>query len=87
MSDEILTAQQIDDTTVKSGRLIRVRNKNKPKFSNAKDQYVSVWVENANGKNERCLLFTEREILIAENRAKKNKEDCPKKGFLQDLID
>lgn len=87
MSDQILTAQQIDNKTIKAGRLIRVKNTKKPKFSNAKDQYVSVWIEDSTGKNERCLLFTEREILIAENRAKKNKEDCPDKGFLQNLID
>ena len=87
MTDQILSAEKIDDKLVRSGRLIRVKNTKKPKFSNAKDQYFAVWVEDANGKNERCLLFTERELILAENRSKKNPEDCPKKSFLQNLID
>lgn len=74
-------------TTVKSGRLIKVDNKNRPKFSNANTQYYAVWVEDQNGKNERCLLFTEGEIKAAEYRSSKNKEDLTKKNFIANLLD
>ena len=37
--------------------------------------YWAVYVEDANGKNERCLLFTDEQIKISEKRAEKNKED------------
>jgi hypothetical protein len=77
----------IDQVKIKSGRLIRVWNTEKPKFSNANSWYTSVWVEDANGKNERCLLFTAKEIERAEHRAKKNKEDLTKKTFFTDLLD
>ena len=87
MTDNNTQVQQIDDKTVRAGRLIRVKNTKKPKFSNAKNQYVSVWVEDSNGKNERCLLFTDRELQLAEKRANKNPEDCTKKGLLQDMLD
>ena len=80
-------ADQIDDTRIVAGRIVRVRNTKKPKFSNAKNEYLAIFVEDANGKNERCLLFTERELKVAEYRAKRNKEDLTKKSFLQDLID
>ena len=78
-------AKVIDSVRVKSGRLIRVYNT--PKKKNENDGYVSVWVEDANGKNERCLLFTEKEIERAESRSKKNIEDLTNKDFLTDLID
>jgi len=78
---------KIDDVKVAAGRLIRVENTKKPKFSNAKNEYVAVFVEDASGKNERCLLFTERELKVAEIRAKKNKEDLLKKSCLTNLID
>ena len=61
-------ANLIDKVKVKMGRLIRVWNTEKKKFSNASAKYVSVWVEDADGKNERCLLFTEKEIAKAEER-------------------
>lgn len=79
--------ESIDKQRIVAGRLIRVKNTIKPKFSNAKNEYSSIWVEDANGKNERCLLFTERELKVAEARAKKNPEDLPKKCVLQNLID
>jgi len=77
----------VEKVRVKVGRLIKVWNTNIPKFSNAKKQYISVWVEDGSGKNERCLLFTEGEIKRAEHRASMNKEDLPKKGFLTNLFD
>jgi hypothetical protein len=80
-------ASLIDKVKVKMGRLIRVWNTEKKKFSNASAKYVSVWVEDADGKNERCLLFTEKEIAKAEERASKNVEDLTSKGFVTDLLD
>jgi hypothetical protein len=44
-------------------------------------------VEDADGKNERCLLFTDQEILRAEIRASKNAEDLTSKGFFTNIID
>jgi hypothetical protein len=80
-------ASLIDKVRVKAGRLIRVWNTKRAKFSNAKPWYISVWVEDANGKNERCLLFTEKELMKAEHRAIMNQEDLTHKKFLTDLLD
>ena len=80
-------ANLIDKVRVKAGRLIRVWNEQKAKFSNAAPEYVSVWVEDADGKNERCLLFTYHEIQVAEERATKNLEDLTEKSLLNDIID
>jgi hypothetical protein len=80
-------ASLIDQVKVKAGRLIKVWNTEKKKFSNAKPWYVSVWVEDADGKNERCLLFTEKEIQAAEKRAAANQEDITSKGFFTNLTD
>jgi hypothetical protein len=80
-------ATLIDKVRVKAGRLIRVWNDERKKFSNAAPEYISVWVEDADGKNERCLLFTDHEIKVAEERAEKNKEDLTSKGLFTDFID
>jgi hypothetical protein len=77
----------IDKAKIKSGRLIKVTNTQRKKFSNANEAYVAVWVENANGKSERCLLFTESQIKVAEERASKNKEDLTDKSWFTDVID
>ncbi len=75
----------IDKVKAKAGRLIKVFNiEPKP---NARPWYVSVWVEDADGSNERCLLFTDAEIKRAEERANNNKEDLSSKSFFTDLID
>jgi hypothetical protein len=79
--------QKIDKVRVVKGRLIRVSNLSRPGFSNAAKEYVAVQVEDANGKNERCLLFTANQIAEAEVRARKNREDLTEKGFLSDLFD
>lgn len=86
MGDSIM-ADQIDKSRVVAGRIIKVRNAKKPKFSNAKSQYLAIWVEDADGKNERCLLFTKRELKIAEYRSERNLEDLTNKSFIQNLID
>lgn len=79
--------EQIDKVKVVAGRLIRVKNTKKPSLTNAKDMYYSVWVEDADGKNERALLFTEKELQRAEHRAKRNPEDLPRKGFFTNILD
>ena len=80
-------AKLLDKVTVKNGRLIQVWNDKRKKFSNANKVYWTVWVEDANGKNERCLLFTDNEIQRAEYRASRNAEDLTSKNLLIDLMD
>lgn len=80
-------SKKIDDVRVKAGRFIRVENTKRPKFSNASSEYLAIWVEDADGQNERCLLFTQRELINAHKRSTKNPEDIPEKGLLTDLID
>ncbi len=79
--------QKIDKVAVKAGRLIKVVNTLKAKLSNANDVYWAVQVEDANGKRERCILLTDKELARAEYRAEKNKEDLTKKGFFANLLD
>ena len=70
---------------VVKGRLIEVDNKDR-KFGSA-ESYIAVQVEDENGSNERCILFTVDEIKKAHERAKKNPEDLTEKGFITDLLD
>ena len=78
-------ANNITGTKVVAGRQILVENKNR--HHKADKWYIAIWVEDADGKNEECLLFTEEAIKEARQRAKENPEDIPKKGFLTDLFD
>ena len=78
-------ADKIDKVEVKAGRLLRVWNRLKK--SAAKRWYWSIAVEDADGGNERTLLFTDKEIARAEDRARKNPEDLPKKGLFWNLLD
>jgi hypothetical protein len=80
-------ANKIDNVRVTNGRLIRVLNEKRAKFSHADKTYYAVQVEDADGKNERCLLFTEEQIAIADKRAKRNPEDLTSKGFIVDILD
>jgi len=70
---------------VVKGRLITVDNTNRI-FGSA-DSYIAIQVEDADGGNERCLLFTDAEIAKAEERANKNPEDLTEKGFFTNLLD
>lgn len=79
--------EKIDKVRVVLGRLIRVENTGKARFSNANTTYYAVQVEEADGSGERCLLFTEKQLETAEKRAKRNPEDVTKKGFLANLFD
>tara|TARA_Y100000310_G_scaffold345017_1_gene461198 strand:- start:2705 stop:2923 length:219 start_codon:yes stop_codon:yes gene_type:complete len=69
---------------VKQGKVITVTNKDR-KFG-ANDQYYAIWVEDGN-KKEECLLFTKYQLTAARQRAAKNPEDIPKKGFWANLFD
>ena len=58
-------AIKLNDKKVKMGYLIPVENQYK-KFNENK-RYLSLQVEDENGDNERCLLFTDIEISDMEN--------------------
>lgn len=124
------------DLKIELGQLIRVTNLNKRKQEN--EVYVSLQVEDEDGSNERCILFTEIEtadmekisgaflnsliygriykcnigkhqtniikvknynkdtkffrvsnsqLIKAEKRALRNKEDLTKKSILTNLMD
>ena len=69
---------------IKQGKIITVDNKGR-KFG-ANEEYYAIWVED-NKKREKCLLFSEHQLLVAQERALKNTEDIPKKGFWANLFD
>ena len=66
-------AELIDNVEVKLGRAIRVRNLN-PKKGEV-DFYIAIQVEDLDGKNERCILFTEHELEL-----------CPVLDITWDLV-
>ena len=59
-----MTAKQLDDNKIVLGQMVRVANQEK-KF-NENELYVAVQVEDENGENERCILFTEIELSDME---------------------
>lgn len=66
------------------GDLISVKNmKKKPA---AADKYNHIRVQFPNG-DEKHLLFTDHEINVALDRAKKNPEDLPPISWVRDLFD
>jgi hypothetical protein len=69
----------------KMGRLYRRVNSKKHHRANA--DYLFVRVESEDGGHERMLALTDFEVKRAEARAKKNPEDAPKAGLIQDLLD
>ena len=66
-------AEMIDNVEVKLGRAIRVKNLY-PSKGEAK-VYIALQVEDLNGKNERCVLFTEHELGL-----------CPVLDITWDLV-
>ena len=66
---------KIDNVLAKMGRLVHIENTNQNNKGNESDVYVAVWVEDADGSNRRCIMFTDGEIARAERRAVKNPED------------
>jgi len=83
----------LDNARVIPGRILRVLDKKKSDYDDdgyedeTKNVKYVTWVEDANGKNERPLMFTKEMLAAAEKLAAENEEDIPKKGFIQDLID
>lgn len=72
--------KRIDEQSVKQGRILKVENtERKTKAANA--TYNAVWVEDADGGNERCILFTDHELKVASDRAKRNPEDLTEKSW------
>lgn len=57
-------AKKLDNLKTVMGQMMRVANTNKKPSEN--DKYVSIHVEDANGGNERCLLFTEIQMSDME---------------------
>jgi hypothetical protein len=76
----------LDKVPATLGRLIRVKNMN-PTNTKAKKIYIAVYVEGADGNNERCLLLTPQELKRAEKRAQTNPEDVPLRDPETDLRD
>ena len=68
----------------KQGKIIEVDNKDR-KFG-ANEEYYAIWIEDSK-KLEKCLLFTKHQLTVAQERAEKNLEDIPKKGFWSNLFD
>lgn len=66
---------KIDNVPAKMGRLVHIENTNQYNKGNEADVYVAVWVEDADGSNRRCIMFTDGEVARAERRATKNPED------------
>lgn len=86
-------ANLIDKVRVVAGRLIRVENTQRKQLAahsplrTGAEYYYSVWVEDADGSNERCLLLTACELERIERRSRKNPEDLPAKGLIARLLD
>lgn len=78
-------AEIIDkDTNIKIGNLILVKNTKKKPTEN--DEYVSLHVEDEDGENERCLLFTQIEISDMEKVQSKFFLDNMKNGRLYKVV-
>ena len=56
-------------------------------FTHESNAYIAIWVKDSTGENPRCLLFTERDVQRAEERALKNTEDFTKRSWLSKLLD
>jgi hypothetical protein len=70
---------------VVKGRLIWVENKN-PKPGSAKG-YWAVWVEDADGSNERCMLLTNHAVKVGDARSTRNVEDLTKRRWWRKIFD
>lgn len=78
-------AEIIDkDADVKMGNLILVKNTKKKPTEN--DEYVSLHVEDEDGENERCLLFTQIEISDMEKVQSKFFLESMKNGRLYKVV-
>jgi len=71
-------------TKVKLGRQVEVENTERT-FGSA-DKYTMVWMEDATGDVEEPFLFTDVEIQVARERARKNPEDIKRQSALWNLF-
>ena len=55
-----MSAKQIDEFKVVLGQMIKVQNQDKKNLQC--ENYIAVQVEDEDGENERCLLFTEIQL-------------------------
>ena len=69
------------------GRLLRVKNTKTKSFTHESDSYIAVWVSDWDGKNKRCILFTDAEIARAEGRGQRNPEDLTERSWISKLLD
>lgn len=58
------------NATIKNGALITVSNTNRKSFSNEKINYTAIWLQDSTGKNDKCYLFTGKEIIKIISRIK-----------------
>jgi hypothetical protein len=82
-----MRAIQLTDSKPVMGRRIPVYNKKRRKFSTENVFYYAVWTEDSKGNGEECLLFTERELERARERAQRNPEDWTERSLLTDVLD
>ena len=54
-----------ESLSIKLGQFIKIENKERKNLES--DSYIAIQVEDVNGSNERCLLFTENELSNAKN--------------------
>jgi hypothetical protein len=65
------------------GNLVHIKNQNKKKTAN--NEYYAVVLKNSS--NYASYLFTEVEIAVAFERARKNPEDVVERTFISNLLD
>jgi len=63
--------------------LQEVVNKKKVPTAASKYNHVRVVIDN----DEHHLLFTDKDVIVALERAEKNPEDLPKMSWLRDILD
>lgn len=66
------------ENKVTMGQMLKVANKEKKATAN--DKYIALHIEDENGENERCLLFTEIEIADIEKVKFSSLSDAMKFG-------
>jgi hypothetical protein len=65
------------------GNLVHVKNQNKKKTAN--NEYYAVML--LNNSTYGAFLFTEVEIAVAQERARKNPEDVVERSLLSKILD
>ena len=64
------------------GKLVKVKNQNKKKSAN-NEYYAAILYRNSYN----CYLFTEVELMVALERARKNTEDQVERSLASKLLD